>query len=59
MTKKQEMAEVVKFSKDKILTSSKYQDRKDIVQAILSEKKEYTLDEVDGEIEKFMKGKVK
>lgn len=60
MARKQETAsEAVKFSKDKIMTSSKYADRKDILQAILSEEKKYTLDEVDTAIETFMKGKVK
>lgn len=47
-----------KFTKDKLLVSSRYLEKKDIVSALLEDDKEYTLSEVDELIEKFMKGKV-
>ena len=48
----------VKYKKDQILASAKYASKKDVLNALLDDK-EYTLQEVDGLIEKFMKGKVK
>ena len=47
-----------KYKKDQILTSAKYASKKDVLNALLDDK-EYTLQEVDNLIEKFMKGKVK
>lgn len=48
-----------KFPKDKILTSATYAKRKDLVNALLEDGKEYALAEVDSMIKKYMKGKVK
>lgn len=50
--------EEVKFTKDSIIRSEKYKNRADILNVLLEEGKEYTLDAVDVLIEKFMKGKV-
>jgi hypothetical protein len=46
------------FGKGQILGSSKYKNRSDALSVILKDNKEYSLDEVDSMLEKFMKGKV-
>lgn len=56
-TKKEESVEV-KFSKSQILQAKKYRDQVDIVNALLVEGAEYSIQEVDALIDKFMKGKV-
>lgn len=48
-----------KFSKEQILSSVSYAEKKDLVNALLENGKEYTKSEVDEIITKFMKGKVK
>lgn len=48
-----------KFSKEQLLTAKRFQDRKDIVNALLSPDEEYTVETVEQMIEKYMKGKVK
>ena len=53
-TKKQEPL----FTKEQILASEKYANRRDVLGAILTDG-EYTLEKVDSLLEKFMKGKVK
>lgn len=64
--KKQETGAVMKdkitepqFGKEQIAASAKYHDQRDLVDALLDEKKKYTFTAVDNMIEKFMKGKVK
>lgn len=57
--KKTEKAEVVKYTKDQILSAKKYKHNKDVVNVVLKDDQLYTLEEVDKLIEKFMKGKVK
>lgn len=57
MAKKKVEAET-KFTKEQILTSNKYANRRDILNAILSDS-EYTLSEVDFLLVEFMKGQVK
>ena len=47
------------FSKEQILASSKYANRRDVLGAILSDNDTYTFEKVDSLLEKFMKGKVK
>ena len=49
---------VISYSKKQILDSKKYKNRRDALGAILADGKEYTLEEVDALLEKFMKGKV-
>ncbi len=46
------------YTKDQILMSEKYAKRRDLVNALLEDDKEYTITEVDAMMEKFLKGKV-
>ena len=48
-----------KFSKEQILASARYANRRDLVDALLDEKESYTLETVDNMIENYMKGRVK
>lgn len=48
-----------KFSKAQILASAQYANRRDLVDALLSDNKKYTKAQVDELINKFMKGTVK
>lgn len=47
------------FTKEQILKSKKYANRRDALGAILKDDEEYTLKKVDSLLTKFMKGKVK
>lgn len=50
----------VVFSKAKVLTLKRYAGRRDLLAQLLRDGKDYTLDQVDGLIQNFMKkGKVK
>ena len=49
----------IMFTKEQILASNKYADKKDVCNTVLPESFRGTLSEVDVLIEKFMKGKVK
>lgn len=51
--------ETAVFTKENILTMTRYANRRDLLVALLDEQKKYTLEEVDVQIETFMKGKVK
>lgn len=51
-------AEVITFTKEKILQMKKYTDRIDLLNVLLEKDKVYTLENVDALIDKFMKGKV-
>ena len=57
--KKTETKQEVLFTKEQILASKKYKNRRDVLGAILTDSKTYTLEHVDSLLEKFMKGKVK
>ena len=59
MTKVKEEKQEITFSKEQILTSSKYANRRDVLGAILSDNDTYTFEKVDSLLEKFMKGEVK
>lgn len=48
-----------KFTKEQILSSSKYARRRDLLNAVLEDGKLYTAKEADKAITDFMKGKVK
>ena len=48
-----------KFSKEQLLKSKKYSNRKDLLGVLLEDDKEYSFAEVDAEIDKFMKRGVK
>lgn len=60
MAKKTEKIEQspVSYTKEQILWSKKYANRRDVLGAILEDDKQYTLTEVDTLLDKFMKGKV-
>lgn len=47
------------FSKEQLLAAERFQERKDIVYALLSPDKQYTVEAVEQMIEKYMKGQVK
>ena len=42
------------FTKDRLVKSKRYREKVDLINALLEEGKEYTLDEVDARIEEFM-----
>lgn len=50
--------EDVKFTKEQILQSKKFKNRIDVIKVILQDNKSYTLEEVQKEIDKFMKRRV-
>lgn len=47
------------FSKEQLLAAERFQERKDIVNALLSPDKQCTVETVEQMIEKYMKGQVK
>lgn len=47
------------FSKEQILASARFANRRDLVDALLDEDKSYTMKTVDNLVEKYMKGQVK
>lgn len=49
---------IVLYSKEQILSSKKYTNRRDALGVILVDDKMYTKEEVESLLEKFMKGKV-
>lgn len=58
-TKTVETKQEIMFTKEQILASNKYANRRDVLGVILSDDKTYTFEKVDSLLEKFMKGKVK
>lgn len=48
-----------KFTKEQIIASARYRNRKDMVSAMLDDGKTYTITEVDQKVDHIMKGKVK
>ena len=47
------------FSKEQILASARFANRRDLVDALLDENKSYTIETVDKMIDDFKKGKVR
>ena len=47
------------YTKEQLMESQKYADKRDMLSALLDEKKKYSLSDVDKMIEKYMKGEVK
>lgn len=47
------------FTKQQLIESRKYANRRDLLKALLEDGKSYTIAETDAAIEKFMKGKVR
>lgn len=56
--KKDEKVIEVKFTKEQLLESKRYRDRKDIINVLLKDNQSYNFKEVDDLVEKYMKGKV-
>lgn len=57
-----EKSEIIKeniFTKNQLILSKKYSDRKDLLNVLLEDKKSYSIKEVDKLIDNFMKAKVK
>lgn len=46
------------YTKEQLLASKRYANRRDVISVLLEDSKTYTLTEADAQIEKFMKGKV-
>lgn len=47
------------FSKEQLLSSERFRERRDIVNALLSSEKQYTINAVEKIINDYMKGQVK
>ncbi|EOS27680.1 hypothetical protein C806_00127 [Lachnospiraceae bacterium 3-1] len=47
------------FTKEQLLNSERFQNRKDIINALLESDKHYTVKQTEQMIENYMKGKVK
>ena len=58
-TKKTEIKQEALFTKEQILASNKYVDKKDVCNTVIPDNFHGTLNDVDVLIDKFMKGKVK
>ena len=58
-SKKIEVKQEVLFTKEQILASNKYSNKKDVCNTVIPDDFHGTLNEVDVLIENFMKGKVK
>lgn len=50
--------EEVKFSKEQLLSSGRFAKRKDLLCAVLKDSSQYTVEEAEAEIKKFLKRKV-
>lgn len=55
----QKKAKPVVYTKQQILVSKRFAKRRDLVGALLNDDEQYTIDQVDAAIVKFLKGKVK
>lgn len=51
--------EELKYKKEQLLTSKKFENRKDVINIVVNDTEELTLDEVNKRIDTFMKGAVK
>ncbi len=47
------------FSKEQLLRSERFRERRDILSAVLCENEKYSVERAEQEIDKFLKGKVK
>ena len=59
MAKLKKENETPVFTKESLLNSKKYMFQKDLLNILLDEDKEYTLEEVDKKINEFKTGKIK
>ena len=53
LKKEDEAKEIVVFTKESLLNSKKYMFQKDLLNTLLKDDKEYTLEEVDKKINEF------
>ena len=56
---RQQGTEEKEFSKEQLLASERFCSRRDLLNALLSPDKAYTVGDVEREISKYMKGRVK
>ena len=56
---KQNEVKKLEFTKAQILSSKKYEGKRDVISALLVENKTYSFNDVDNMISKFKKGVVK
>lgn len=47
------------YTKEQLVASKRYANRRDLIRALLDDGKAYTLTEVDGLVNNYMKGKVR
>ena len=47
------------FAKRQLMSSSRFWDRRDLLEALLDEKELYTIKAVEKKIQKYMKGRVR
>lgn len=57
--KRTEVKQETLFTKEQILASKRYENRKDVCNAIIPDDFKGTIEQADSLINKFMKGKVK
>lgn len=55
----EQTTKLVQFSKAQILASAKFTNRRDLVDALLAENSNYTMEQVDKLVSDYMKGQVK
>lgn len=48
-----------KYKKEQLLYAGRYRERRDLIQALLKEGQEYSLEEADRLLEDYLKGKVR
>ena len=48
-----------RFSKEQLIASEHFRERRDILEALLNDREQYTLRAVEEKIESYMKGKVR
>lgn len=54
----EDLKPVSRFTREQILSSKRYADKRDLISALLEENKMYTLEMIDKLIDEFMKGRV-
>lgn len=59
ISREKKAAEERRFSKAQLLVSERFSGKRDVLEALLSDEREYSICETDKIIEKFLKGKVK
>lgn len=57
-TQKLEEKESTKYKKEQLLYAERYRERRDLIQALLKDGQEYSVEEADRLLEDYLKGKV-